>query len=165
MEEEIWKAVPGYETYMVSSYGNVKSLNYRMSGKEKLLKPGISHGYYFVILYKNGKRKNFDIQMLVAMAFLGHVPCGNKLVVDHINSNPLDNRLQNLQIITHRKNCSKEKTLKSGLPVGVYYYKRTGKYMSRIGINGKLTYLGDYQTPEDASEAYQNALKNILKNS
>ena len=38
--EEIWKDIPKYEgMYQVSNFGNVKSLNYGRSGKEKKLKP------------------------------------------------------------------------------------------------------------------------------
>ena len=44
------------------------------------------------------------------MAFLNHKPNGNKLVVDHINNVKTDNRLSNLQIITQRKNTSKDRT-------------------------------------------------------
>ena len=162
MKEEIWKAMPGYENYMVSNLGKVKSLNYNNTGKEKELSPSITNnGYYQTCLYKNGKKENFTIQSLVAMTFLNHIPCGNKLVVDHINSNKSDNRLENLRIIPQRANCSRERTLKSGMPVGVCYYKRTGKYRAQIEINNKQVHLGLFKTPEEASSVYQEALKNI----
>ena len=37
--EEIWRDIKGFEgKYMVSNLGRVKSLNYRRTGKEKILK-------------------------------------------------------------------------------------------------------------------------------
>jgi len=41
------------------------------------------------------------------MAFLNHTPCGHKLIVDHINENKLDNRVENLQLITNKQNVIK----------------------------------------------------------
>jgi len=38
MKEEIWKDIEGYENYMVSSLGRVKSLNYSNTRKERILK-------------------------------------------------------------------------------------------------------------------------------
>ena len=38
MEKEIWKTIKNYEgLYEVSNLGRVKSLNYRRTGKEKIL--------------------------------------------------------------------------------------------------------------------------------
>ena len=45
--EEIWKDISGYEgLYQVSNLGNVKSLNYRRNGKERILKPGTDKDGY-----------------------------------------------------------------------------------------------------------------------
>lgn len=72
--EEIWKDIEGYENkYQISSLGNVKSLNYNNTGKEKLLKPKINrYGYAEVKLSKNNKTKSFLISTLVARAFLAN---------------------------------------------------------------------------------------------
>ena len=58
--KEIWKDVKGYEGYYkISSFANVKSMNYRKTGKEKLLKQSkFTNGYLRVVLSKNGKVKN-----------------------------------------------------------------------------------------------------------
>ncbi len=69
----------------------------------------------------------------------------------------LDNRLENLSTLTRRENCSIEKTEASGLPVGVWLHKG-GRYQAQINISGKNTYLGYYDTSDQASEAYQRAL-------
>jgi hypothetical protein len=67
--KEVWKDIKNYEgLYEVSNFGNVRSLKY---GKIKYLKPAKNKGgYYFVILCKNGKTKNFRIHRLVANAFI-----------------------------------------------------------------------------------------------
>lgn len=108
MQEEIWKDVPSYEgLYEVSSLGNIKSLR-----RNKILYPSKEHGYLKTSLRKDGKQRHFSIHQLVAMAFLGHEPCGHKVVVDHINENKLDNRIENLQIITNKENVIKSIKLK-----------------------------------------------------
>ena len=168
---EIWKEIKGYEgMYEVSSFGRVKGLNRKVihsSGKvlikkEKTLKPNISTGGYLrVSLSKKGKVKYKKIHQLVAIAFLRHNPCGMKLVVDHINTIKTDNRLDNLQVITQRENSSKDKKGSSKY-TGVRYVKANKKWRSQIIINGKYNHLGYFTKEEEASEAYQTALKGLL---
>ena len=81
--------------------------------------------------------------------------------MDHIDSDKLNNNVNNLRLVTNRENVSKERTFKSGLPTGVYFHKRNKKYESQIRINGKKKYLGSFNTIEEASNAYQNKLKEI----
>jgi hypothetical protein len=113
------------------------------------------------IQIKNDKQKKVQIQQLIASAFLDYKWNGNTLVVDHIDSNKENNNLENLRVITNRENCSKERTIKSGLPVGVSYWKRDNNYFSRIYINKKSIHLGYFKTIQEASNAYQNKLKEI----
>lgn len=163
MEEvvEIWKDIPEYNDYQVSNIGRVKSLKF---GKERILKSGIcGNGYYMVILYKNKKKIHFKVHQLIAMAFLNHIPDGtNKIVVDHINENKLDNRLENLQLISNRENTVRSLTgVYSSTYTGVCWYKRYNKWKSKIQINKKTINLGYFEDEYEASETYQKALKNI----
>lgn len=47
-----------------------------------------------------------------------------------------------------------KKTYDKSFPTGVSYHKKTGKYQSLMGKNGKLYYIGLYNTPEEARYNY-----------
>jgi hypothetical protein len=159
---EVWKDVVGYEgLYQVSNLGNVKSFK---CGKERILKPVFNGaGYYQIGLYKNKETKIFRVHQLIAISFLGYVSDeAQKVVVDHIDNNPLNNKLDNLQVITKRENSSKDR--KRDLPIGVSFHKLSNKYVAQIRIDCKKIHLGLYSTPEEASEVYQNKLIEINSN-
>ena len=169
-QEEIWKDVPNYDgLYQVSSLGNVKSLSRHAKHpkggisllKERFLKPSINNKYLLVGLCKNGKRKVFRVHQLVAMSFLNHVPNGHEIVVDHINNNKLDNRLENLQIITNRENVSKDKKGCTSKYTGVSWCKKHKKWVCFIRYKGKKINLGSYICELDASKSYIDKLKEI----
>lgn len=161
---EIWKEVKGYEgSYQVSNLGRVRSLDRldsagrRLSGKVR--KIGLSGcGYLIVSLCLDGKHKHPKVHQLVAGAFLNHTPCGHKLVVDHIDNDKLNNKLENLQIITSRENNSKDKIGCTSNYTGVYV-TRSGMFASKIGIGIDVHYLGSYKSEEEASEAYKKSLE------
>lgn len=155
---EIWKSIKDYEgLYEVSNLGMVKSLKF---GKERVLKPSIdSSGYYSVVLSDKIKGKSKRIHQLVAESFLNHTSCGHKLVVDHINDNPLDNRVENLQVVTQRYNTRKTQGNYSSKYKGVCWSKNAKKWMSSITINGKSKHLGYFNCELQAHLAYQNKIK------
>ena len=163
MENEFWKDVIGYEgLYEVSNLGRVKSLGNNKSKKEKILKPGLNNaGYLRVVLSKNKIRTNKSVHQLVAESFLNHIPNGNNLVVDHINDNKLDNRVENLQIITQRKNAYKTQGKYSSKYKGVHWCNRKYKWVSKIWINGKRKFLGYFVNEQEAAAAYQNELATL----
>ena len=80
------------------------------------------------------------------------------LDVDHINGDKSDNRLENLQLLSHRANCSREKTTKSGLPAGVGKTPEN-RYRASIRLGSEYPHIGNYDTPEEASQAYEKALE------
>lgn len=159
--KEIFRDIPGFDgVYQVSNLGNVKSFK---CNKERILKPGInSAGYYNVSLY-SGTPKSYRVHKLVAITFLNHKPCWYESVIDHINNDKLDNRISNLQIISHRENTSKNKKDYTSNYIGVCYHKSGRKWKSSISINGKHIYLGLFDNEIDAAEMYQKAFKNIDK--
>jgi hypothetical protein len=153
MKKEIWKDIPGYiGLYQVSNWGNVKSL---LRGG-RILKNDISIcGYYRVTLYLNNKSKHMKVHKLVAMAFLGHIPNGHNEVVNHIDNNPLNNNLNNLEIVSQRYNASCHK-----IDAGVSWHAKNSKWVVHIHINKKV-YLGLFINKQDAIDMYQKALANI----
>lgn len=103
--KEIWKDIKGYEgLYQISNMGQVKSLNYRHTGREKILKPSNQKGYLFVSLCKNGHKKNYLAHRLEYEAFYGEIPKG--MQVNHINEIKTDNRLENLNLMTPKENSN-----------------------------------------------------------
>lgn len=105
IEKEVWKDIQGYEgKYQVSNLGNVKSLNYRGTGKERILIQYLGKDYLFVILYKNCISKNFSVHRLVAAAFINNhnnYPC-----VNHKDENKLNNRVENLEWRSYEYNIN-----------------------------------------------------------
>ena len=81
-----------YSNYSITNTGEVWSSKYE---RHKRLTPAKhSLGYEKVILYSNGKRKEFLVHKLVALAFIE--TDNTSLSVRHKNGNLFDNRVENL---------------------------------------------------------------------
>jgi hypothetical protein len=168
--KEIWKGIPGYENeYQVSNKGNVKSLGRAVNfmsrtrhTKDRILKQSATktQPYPLVVLQKNGVRKAFKVHQLMAMVFLGHKPNGHTIVVDHINNIKTDNRIENLQLVTARKNSSKD-TVSTSKYTGVSWCKATNRWKAQIQHKKQVIYLGVYSSEYDAYAAYKNKLNQI----
>lgn len=84
------------------------------------------------------------------------------MLVDHINHNRLDNRLQNLRVCTHAENMGnriRNKTSTSGYK-GVILDKtmsRRKRWQAMMCVDGKPKRLGRFETREEAAEAYNRA--------
>jgi len=172
---EVWRDIPGYENhYQVSNLGKVKRKEgFIRKGKkmvlsiqrEKILSQSDNgNGYKGVSLCKNNIQKRFHVHQLVAMAFLNHNPCKFKLVIDHINHEKSDNRVENLRVVTNRENSiNKDTKYKyTSKYTGVYFFKRNNKWGAVIRNNGNQEYLGRFKTEIEAHNAYQKRLNEIL---
>ena len=145
--------------YSISDTGVLKSLKF---GKEKIIKIQTSiHGYQCCVLSYDGKKKNFNIHQLVAIAFLNHTPDKLNIVVDHKDDNKLNNKSSNLRLITHAENITKWREDKKSSLLGVYPHKQSGKWISRIKIENKNIHLGLYESDVEASEMFNKAYQNI----
>lgn len=168
---EVWKNVVGYEgCYQVSNLGSVRSLDRVVEfGNTKRLTKGKvlsgrrqQTGYLCVNLSQRGKVKNVEIHKLVAMSFLGHKPCKHEIVVDHIDNNKINNTVSNLQLVSNRRNSSKDQKShnRSSRFVGVTFNKDAKKWKACIRIERRQYFIGYFETEEEASEWYQAALRN-----
>ena len=94
---EHWKQIDGFERYQVSSAGVVKKID---GGIMRQSDNG--RGYYFVRLWNDDGMKKKYIHRLVAEAFIDN-PL-NKKEVNHIDSNPSNNSVENLEWVSHKEN-------------------------------------------------------------
>lgn len=146
--------------YQISENGMVKALERKVkmpNGGIKVIKehyPKLSEtkkGYLRVMLTNiNGIRKGFFVHRLVLATYLKE----SKLQVNHKDGNKKNNDLSNLEYVTNRQNVihaiDKEKT--SSKFVGVT--KKGNKWQCQKMINGKKTYLGLFNTEEEANQKY-----------
>ena len=153
MEEEIWKPIKDFEGYYeVSNIGRVRSLNYKRTGKGKILKNIEDYkGYLEVGLTKNGKRKQFKIHRLVAEAFIPNPE--NKPCIDHINTVKSDNRVENLRWVTYKENSNNEKTLEKFKGenhhfFGKHHTEETKQKMSEVQKGENNPMYGKHHTEE-----------------
>lgn len=161
MEVENWLPIKGYEgIYEVSDLGRVRSLKFE---KTKVLQLNISSNKYLALgLCKDGKKKTYNVYVLVAIAFLNHVPNGRITVVNHINFDRLDNRLVNLELVSFRENTNKKHLLSTSKYTGVCWCKTKGKWKASVHISKKIN-LGYFTTELEAHYAYEESLTKIKK--
>ena len=94
--------------------------------------------------------RQHSVHRLVWIWHNGEIPA--ELVIDHINGNRADNRIENLQAISPRQNVTRGKTPNRELPMGVSRLK--GRFKAAAYSNGVQHYLGLYPTAQAASDVY-----------
>ncbi len=75
--------------------------------------------------------------------------------IDHINGIRSDNRIYNLREVSHQcnmRNCKLRKNNKSGI-TGVYFEKKTNKYLVQIGVDNITKSIGKFKDFDDAVKA------------
>lgn len=91
----------------------------------------------------------------------GEWPVG---VIDHINGDVQDNRIENLRDVSHVVNMQNLKQARADNKtklLGVYLRKDTGRYSANLKAPQGKRSLGCFDTAEEAHTAYINAKRNM----
>ena len=110
---EIWKPIPDFPGYEVSSKGRVKSTartiwmrnkygSFSYSAPEKIMRQSVRTNYLGVTLCLNGKHINTLVHRLVAKAFLPNPY--DFAEVNHKDENKLNNCVENLEWCSRKYN-------------------------------------------------------------
>jgi len=136
--------------------GRIQHLDKRSKSKVWKDKKLSNHNGY---LRTRIDEKKVLVHTIIALCYLGERPEGKQ--IDHINSIRNDNRVENLQYITASENCLKQTNIK-GKPIKGTQKLPSGRFRVTIHINKKRTYLGTYDTEEEAIEIYIQAKAKLL---
>ena len=110
---EVWKDVVGYEgIYEVSDHGRVRTKEGKQTHsvrhgirtwKSRILKEKNPKGRDVrVSLWKDKKDTSYLVHRLVAFAFIPQIP--GKTCINHIDGNPRNNHVSNLEWCNHQEN-------------------------------------------------------------
>ena len=122
----------------------------KIAGGKRFKSNGKPRGIYIQL------HKNIAAARIIWEMHYGHLPQG--MVVDHVDRNPMNNRLDNLRPATNKQNSRNSAKLRnSTLPRGVYKSNKKKTWDARIMVDGKNLWIGTFACPEKAHEAYVNA--------
>lgn len=115
-----------------------------------------STGYRYITI--NGKR--YAEHRLAWFYVHGEMP---KHLIDHINHDRADNRLANLRQVTVSENARNraKNTNSRTQEVGIWYNKRTHKYIAQIRLHGKKVFQRAFDNVEDAITARKLRAKEL----
>jgi hypothetical protein len=105
---------------------------------------------YHSCKYKN---KSYLTHRLIYILHYGKIAEG--LVIDHINGDTHDNRIENLRAVTRQENSFNTNRK------GIMWNKRNNNWRVRIGLNYKRIEVGSFKTREEAEEAYSIAKEKL----
>ena len=142
--------------YAVCSNGDIVSLKY---GKVRLLKPDTDRGYKRVTFSNGDKAKKHSVHRLVASAFLPNPE--NKPCVNHIDGDPSNNELSNLEWCTYSENeIHSYKVLKKVNAIR----KLTGNDIRYIRLTGVTGRGGNVSELAKYYKVHRTTILNVLKN-
>ena len=107
LDGELWKIIPDYPNYSVSNFARIRN-----NKTNRLLHFDESQTYSRVDLCRTGERpKHFYVHRIVYCVFHNDFELDN-YVIDHVDANPKNNNLDNLQKISQSENCLKQERFK-----------------------------------------------------
>ena len=104
-------------------------------------------------LYVRVNYKAYAIHRLVWIIHNGDIDNGK--IIDHIDRNPTNNKIENLRIATHtqnNQNSSKRTTNTSGYK-NVYWSTEKSRWLVKCNVNGLPKYAGSYKLLDEAVQA------------
>ena len=152
---EIWKKIAGFENYECSSLGR-----FRRNGKELKQAPH-QKGYLSIRLYKNGKQFTKRSHRVIFETFVNSIDSEHE--INHINGVKNDNRIENLECVTHSENIRHALKERLIVPVsGKNHYSSTPIVATHI-ITGETRF---FETQADAAKQgfNQGCIQFVLKN-
>jgi hypothetical protein len=102
--------------------------------------------------------KTILMHQIILERILGR-PLINGEKPDHIDLNGLNNRRSNLRLASDSQNGANrclQRNNRSGYK-GVHYSKAAAKWVAQMTFHGSVVYLGAFDDPGEASEAYKKA--------
>jgi hypothetical protein len=144
LEGRILKYVDENTIFMYRDYGNWKN-------KPEWCELYIHNANGYKSIHIN--LKSFGLHRILGYLFLGLDLENKEQIIDHIDTNRSNNKLNNLRIVTTQQNGFNRNAK------GFSFDKRCNKFMSSIKINQKTIYLGRFNTEEEARQAYLDAKK------
>lgn len=150
LENEEIKPIEGYERYLITSFGRVWS-----TFSNKWLKPAINtRGNYKREYVSLGQKNKKYIHRLVAAAFIPNP--NNFTEVDHIDANPLNNKVSNLRWANRQINMANPLTLEK-------VSKNTGSFLEILDTKTNKVYIGRKATAEDCGVCVGTIQAHLLK--
>jgi len=133
-----WRKKPGKKIMVGSRLGTTMKNGYRkcsIAGKQYTL-------HRLAILYVTGEWPPHD--------------------VDHINGDRADNRIKNLRCVTRSSNMENQRSARRNNATGHLGVVPVGsKFVSKIQVRGKSHWIGTFETPEEAHEAYLKVKRDL----
>lgn len=122
----------------------------------------MSNGYVIHLARENGRKYPIFLHRII-MGLPSQLIDPHE--VDHINRNGLDNRRQNLRILTsagNAQNVSKRRGPTSSRFRGVSFARKRNNWMAYLRIDGKMLNLGSFATEEEAAEVVRRARAELM---